>query len=163
MDPATLATSVTALLVPFLAKAGASLADEALKHLPEAVGGLWKAVSERFKAKPGAEAAANDLTADAEDPDNQELFELQLKRLLREDPEFATEISGLFDKAQASGSITQQGSGAVATGGSVAAGAGGVAIGGRVSGHVVVGNQNRVSSEPQGGSDDVGKSGKSPK
>jgi hypothetical protein len=127
------------------------------------VGGLWQAVSERFRAKPAAEAAANDLTTDAEDPDNQELFELQLKKLLREDPEFATEISGLFDKAQASVNITQQGSGAVAAGGSVAAGAGGVAIGGSVSGNIVLGNQNRVSSGPQGGSDDAGKSTKSAK
>jgi hypothetical protein len=163
MDPATLATSITALLVPFLTKAGASVADEAIKRLPEAVGGLWKAVAERFKAKPGAEVAANDLTADAADLDNQELFELQLKKLLKEDPGFAAEVSGLFDKAQASVSITQQGSGAVATGGSVAAGSGGIAIGGSVSGNIVVGNQNKVSRASQGGSDDAGKSTKSAK
>lgn len=157
MDPATLATSVTALLVPYLAKAGASVADEALRHLPEAVGGLWQAVSERFKAKPAAEAAANDLTAEAEDVDNQELFELQLKKLLKDDPDFAAEVTGLLEKAQAGMS------GAIATGGGVAAGAGGVAIGGSVSGNIVIGNQNTVSSGPQGGSDDVGKSGKSAK
>lgn len=153
MDPATLATSITALLVPYLAKAGASLADQAVKHLPEAVAGLWKAVSEHFKGKPGAEAAANDLTAKPDDTDNQELFELQLRKLLKDDPDFAAEISGLFEKAQASGGITLQGSGAVAAGGSVATGAGGIAVGGSNSGNIVKGNQNKVGSGAQGDTD----------
>jgi hypothetical protein len=126
MDPATLATTVTALLVPYLAKAGASLADEAVKRLPEAVGGVWQAITQRFKAKPGAEAAANDLTAKADDADNQELFELQLKRLLKDDPDFAEQIGGLLEKAQASVNIKQ--------------GAGSVGIVGNVSGNVVLGS-----------------------
>jgi hypothetical protein len=149
MDPATLAASVTALLAPYLAKAGASLADEALKHLPEAVGGLWQAVAQHFKGKPAAEGAANDLTAMAEDTDNQEAFSLQLKKNLKEDPAFAEQINGLLEKAQASVNITQQGNGAIVSGGGVAAGAGGVAVGGSVSGNIVIGNQNAVSSGSQ--------------
>jgi len=125
MDPATLAASVTALLAPYLAKAGAALADEAIKKLPEAVGGLWQAVAQRFKGKPAAEGAANDLTAKADDTDNQEAFSLQLKKMLKDDPAFAEQIDGLLQKAQASVSINQ--------------GAGSVGIVGNVAGNIVLG------------------------
>src|SRR5512135_3090072 len=106
MDPATLAASVTALLGPYLAKAGTTLAAEAVKRLPDALGGLWKAVAQRFQHKPAAEAAANDLTAKPDDEDNQAAFALQLKKMLKEDPTFLEEIADLHEKAQASISNT---------------------------------------------------------
>jgi hypothetical protein len=146
MDPVTLAASVTAFLAPYLAKAGAKLADEAAQHLPEAVGGLWQAITARFKSKPEAAGAADDLAAKADEPDNQADFRKQLRKLFEEDPGFAEQVEGIYKKAEASVSITNQGSGAVATGGSVAAGQGGIAVGGNVSGNIVLGNQNTVSS-----------------
>lgn len=146
MDPITLAASVTAFLAPYLVKAGAKMADEAVEHLPEAVAGLWKAISERFKSKPEATAAANDLTAKPDEPDNQADFRKQLRRLLEEDPAFAQQVETQFKKAEASVSINIQGDGAAATGGSVAAGKGGIAVGGSVSGNIVLGNSNTVSS-----------------
>jgi hypothetical protein len=133
MDPGALAGPVTEFLVPFLAKAAASLAREALTRMPEAVSALWSAVTERFRGRPAAESAANDLTAESDDADSQEAFRLQLKRMLKDDPAFAEQIAGLLNRAQASVNITQEGGGAIATDGSVAVGAGGVGIAGNAT------------------------------
>jgi hypothetical protein len=146
MDPITLAASITSFLAPYLAKAGAKLADEAIERLPSAVSTLWGAITKRFKAKPAAAEAADDLTAKPDDAESQVVFKSQLRKLLQDDPEFAQQIAGLFETAEASVKVDFQGSGAVATGGSVAAGQGGVAVNGNVSGSIVVGNQNTVSS-----------------
>jgi hypothetical protein len=150
MDPITLAASVTTFLAPYLLKAGAKLADEAVEHLPAAVGALWKTIADRFKSKPEAAAAANDLTAKADEPDNQADFRKQLRKLLEQDPAFAQQMEGQYKQAEASVSINVEGDGAAATGGSVAAGRGGIAVGGSVSGSIVVGSNNTVSSGKPG-------------
>jgi hypothetical protein len=133
MDPGALAGPVTVFLVPFLAKAAASMADEAIARMPEVVSDLWRAIAERFKGRAAAESAANDLTANSDDADSQETFRLQLKRMLKDDPAFAGQIAGLLEQARASVSISQQGDGAVATDGGVAVGAGGVGMSGNVT------------------------------
>lgn len=146
MDPVTLASATTTLLAPYLVKLGENLASEAGKKLPDQIGKLWDKIYARIQDKPASVAAANDLTAKAGDPDNQEAFAVQLKRVLKEDPTFAEEIQKLFDSAQPATGTANTGSGAAASGHGVAAGAGGIAIGGNVGGGIILGSNNQVTS-----------------
>jgi hypothetical protein len=141
MDPVTLATSVTALIAPYLAKMGESAMDEAGAKMPEKIGKLWGAISSRFKGNPAASGVANDLVKKADDRDNQEAFTLQLKKILKEDDEFASALQVILKEPQ--GSVSNVGDGAVAANGSIAVGR--IDIGGDVSGNIVIGNNNQVS------------------
>lgn len=99
MDPATLATAVTSLLAPYLAKAGGAILDRAAAGLPDAVSHLWDSVTKHFEGKPAAAAAATDLAKNASDEDQQAAFALQLKMALKNDPEFASALEDLVKKA----------------------------------------------------------------
>ncbi len=145
MDPAMLAASATSFLAPYLLKAGQTLANQAIDHLPEGVNKVWNFVLEKFQGRPAAEVAANDMASNANDEDNQAAFRKELKKLL-EDPAIVAELSDLLAKGKESVGINVQ-SGAVATGGGVAAGQGGIAVGGSVGGHIITGNNNTVSTE----------------
>jgi hypothetical protein len=147
MDPTALASATTAALAPYLIQAGETLASQALKKLPEQTQKLWGTIIEKFDGRPAAEGAAQELVVNAEDPDNQEAFNLQLKKMLRDDPTFAEEVVSLLKAEQYNAAVQNMGSGAAASGGSVAAGAGGIAIGGNVGGSVVFGNNNTLQGE----------------
>ena len=141
MDPATLATATTALLAPYLAKLGGSFMEEVGSRLPDKVGKVWETIVSRFKGNPTASSVANDLVKKADEPDNQEAFALQLKKLLKEDEEFASTLQSILKDAQ--GQISNVGDGAVATNGSV--GVGKIEIGGNLSGNITIGNNNLVN------------------
>ena len=98
MDPAMLATAVTSLLAPYLAKAGGAILDRATAALPDAVAHLWDTVTKHFEGKPAAAAAA-DLAQKPSDEDQQALFALQLKMALKNDPDFAAAVEELVKKA----------------------------------------------------------------
>ncbi len=95
MDPAMLATTVTSLLAPYLAKAGGAILDRAAAQLPDAASRLWDAISKRFEGNPTAAGAAADLVKNASDQDRQDSFTLQLKMALKEDKEFASALQEL--------------------------------------------------------------------
>ncbi|NJC97686.1 MAG: hypothetical protein C3F07_00535 [Anaerolineales bacterium] len=135
MDPATLAATVTSILVPYLTKFGENLAEDAGKK-------LWETITGKLKEKPAGAGAASDLAENTEDPDNQEAFALQLKKALKDDPDFARMVMELIEKAKAEG-ITNTGSGAVATNGSISVG--GIKISGDSSGPIIIGNDNSVT------------------
>jgi len=120
MDPVTLATTATSLLLPYIAKAGKLTLDKLSEEMPETVGKLWSAVSKRFEAKPAAAEAATDLVKNPGDMDNQEVFTMQLKKALKEDEEFAKLLTGLVEEAKNDSSISIGGDGAVANKNSVA-------------------------------------------
>jgi len=145
MDPATLAATVTALVAPYLAKLGEAAMEKAGEQLPEKIGSVWNLIVQRFKGNPVASGVASDLTQKADDPDNREAFTLQLKKALRDDPEFARALNETIEQAQ--GRISNVGSGAVATGGSI--GVGNVEVGGDLSGNIVIGNNNQVSASSE--------------
>jgi hypothetical protein len=149
MDPVTLAATATAILAPYLAKAGQALLEDAAKQIPDAVGNLWDHLAERFRSKPAAEDAAKDLLSQPGDPDNQEAFKTQLRKMLKDDPEFARELESLVAKAQAAINIQVQGGGAAATTGGVAAGQGGIAVKGNVEGNIILGDKNTVKGNPK--------------
>jgi len=140
MDPATLAATATTLLVPYLAKLGKSLMDEAGARLPETVSKLWETISARFKDNPAASGAANDLAQKTDDTDNQEAFTLQLKKTLKEDEEFANTLQAILKEAQAQ--VSNVGDGVVATNGSI--GVGKIEIERDMSGNIMIGNNNQV-------------------
>lgn len=136
MDPATLATAATSFLIPYLTKIGENIAESAGKK-------LWDTITDKFKDKPAAAGAASELVENTDDPDNQEAFILQLKKVLKDDPEFAQETARLVSKLESSSEgISNTGSGTVATEGSIATG--GIQTG-DVSGNILIGNQNTVS------------------
>ncbi len=98
MDPATLATAVTSLLAPYLAKAGGAILDRATAALPDAVANLWGKVTKHFEGQPAA-AAATALAEKPSDEDQQALFAAQLKIALKNDPDFSAAVEDLLKKA----------------------------------------------------------------
>ncbi|HEY5730744.1 MAG TPA: hypothetical protein VIS72_11870 [Anaerolineales bacterium] len=136
MDPATLAATVTSIVMPYLTKIGENLAQDAGKK-------LWEAITDKFKDKPAASGAAAELAEKADDEDNKEAFVLQLKKAIKDDPEFAQLLSGLMSQA-GGGNITNT-DGVVATNGSVAVRD--VQISGDQTGNIVIGSNNTVSQE----------------
>lgn len=136
MDPVALASTVTAFLAPVLTKFGENFAEDAGKK-------LWDAIAEKFKSKPAAVGAANEFATKADDPDNQEAFTLQLKKTLKEDPEFAQEIAQLVDQYRiGTGGFSNINDSAIATEGSIATGS---IQTGDINGNFVIGNQNTIS------------------
>jgi hypothetical protein len=146
LDPVSLAASAAAFLIPYVTKAGETVAEKVGEKLPQVAGRVWNAIATRFRGRPAAEEAAADLVAGPAEDDRQAVFRVQLRKALEADPSFAEELAKLLSQAQkaAGDTITNAGSGAVATGGGVAAGAGGVAVGGSVHGDVVTGAKSTV-------------------
>ncbi len=145
MDPvsiASIASSATALLIPYLTKAGEKAAEEVGKKLPEQVGKVWHAITARFRGKAAAEEAVRDLVANPEDQDNEASFRKALRKLIESDAAFAGELAELLKAAQndAGDTLIVTGSGAAATKGGVAAGKGGIAVKGDVHGGIQVVN-----------------------
>lgn len=144
MDPASLANSAVAFLAPYLVQFAMNAADRAAAQLPEQVGKLWNLVKGKITGKPAAEGAFQELADNPNDPDNQEAVILQLRKILKEDPQFAEQLGGLIKTLSDAAGVVNLGNGAVATGGSTAAGAGGIAVGGNVGGSVILGSNNTV-------------------
>jgi hypothetical protein len=94
---------------------------------------LWNLILTRFQGKPAAEGAVQDLIGDADDPDNREAFSIQLKKSLREDPNFAGELVAIIEASQRSGE--NGGSGGVV-----------ITVGGNVGGNIILGNNNTIGN-----------------
>ena len=147
MDPATLATTITTLIAPFLAKLGASVMDQVTAELPEKVGKLWDVISKHFKGNPAASSAATDLTKNAEDKDNQQIFELQLRKALKEDLDFADALSRLLQEAEESIKKPSDNNVALARDQGIAVGK--INVGGDMPGNIVIGNGNQIGDHNQ--------------
>lgn len=136
MDPVSIATAVVAFLAPYLAEGGKAAARKIGEKMVDAL-------ERRFQGKVVAETALKDMKEEPQDPDNQAALRKEIKRVLREDSSFQSELTSLLKEAQETAPETYRavvrGSGAVAQGeGAVAAGAGGVAVGGNVSGESII-------------------------
>jgi hypothetical protein len=142
MDPAALATTVTSIVAPLLVRMGEATMEEVGAQLPEKIGKLWSAITNRFRSNPAASGVALDLVKNAEDADNQEAFTLQLKKLLKEDANFAHVLTGLVEEAK--NSISNVGDGAIATSDSIAVGK--IHVGRDMSGNMVIGNNNQIDN-----------------
>jgi hypothetical protein len=142
MDPITLATAATSLLAPFIKKAGAAALDKLAEQLPDTVGKVWNAITNKSST---ITEAASDLAQNPEDADNEVFFKKQLQKLLERDQEFASQLTDLIEKAKSDPSINIGGDGVVANNNSTAVGK--VSVGGNVNGNFVIGNNNQVSSK----------------
>lgn len=134
MDPATLASMATSVVMPYLTKIGENLAQTTGKK-------LWDTITDKFKDKPAASGAATEFAEKADDDDNKEAFILQLKKAFKEDSGFAKEITDLLEKSSGGG-ITNT-DGAVATNGSIAVND--LQVSGNMNGNIIVGSGNSVT------------------
>ncbi len=123
MDPVSaLATTVIGLLTPHLAKTGEAIAKSIGQDLSAAL-------RARFKSKPAAQEALDDLEEAPNDADAQAAARLQLKKLLTEDPVFAAQLEKMVQEAEKRGAAH-----------SVSAGPRGVAAGRDIRGNVITGD-----------------------
>jgi len=141
MDPITLATAATSLLAPFIKKAGAAALDKIAEQLPDTVGRVWNALSN----KSNITEAASDLAQNPDDADNEVFFKKQLQKAFEKDQEFASLLTDLIEKAKSDPSINIGGDGVVANNNSTAVGK--ISIGGNVNGNFTIGNNNQVTSK----------------
>jgi hypothetical protein len=124
MNPETIAISIVAILAPYLAEIGKSIASNAGKS-------LWAAVESKLSKKPAGNEILDDFRKNPQDADVQGAFRYQVRKALSEDNEFLADISKLLDVTDSeviSNSYIAElkGSGSIAQGpGASAAGAGG--------------------------------------
>lgn len=135
MDPAALAKATTTFLTSFF-KAG--------KELSEGASNIWDAINERFEGSPAASGAAEEFVANAKDKDNQQAFELQLKKALKEDADFASTLAELLDNAKSDEDSHNGGDNVTASNNSNAVSR--INVGGDLRGNLVIGNNNQSSS-----------------
>jgi len=92
---------------------------------------MWGAILEKFQGKAAAQGALEDLLVDPGDGDNRDAFSIQLKKVLKEDPQLANLLSALIEESQ-------KGEGKGGSGGV------NIQVGGNVGGSIVVGNNNTL-------------------
>ena len=138
MDVGLIAKDVVAFLapaLPVLIKAG----EKAVEEVGKKIGGetmdyakaLWAKLRPKAEAKPALLEAVNDAAAAPKDEDAQAQLRIQLKKLLADDAEFATELKDILGKAKQAGVNIN------------VIGDRNVAIGGNVSGSTIItGDQN---------------------
>lgn len=142
MDPLTLATAVTSLLAPYLKKAGEKALDKIAEQLPDTVGKVWKAISNKSS---NITEAASDLAKNPDDADNEVFFKKQLQKALEKDQDFTKQLTDLMEKTKDDSSINIGGDGVVADNDSTAVGK--ISIGGDVSGNFSIGNNNQIGAK----------------
>jgi hypothetical protein len=112
MDVAFLAKSLTVFLgpfLPYLIKMGEKAAEDVSSKFTagawDKAKTLWGKLQPKVAAKPIVQAAVEDVAKSPEDQDSQTVLEIQMKKMLNEDQEFAKEIFRLMqeEKEQAPG------------------------------------------------------------
>jgi hypothetical protein len=114
--------------LPYLLKAGESVAEEAGKKLGDQSGGgvwetakaLWARLSPKVEAKPATHEAVQEVAANPADEDARAALRLQLKKLFTEDESLANEILKIQKDAQKAGiNVAAIGERSIAIGGNV--------------------------------------------
>ena len=139
MEPITLAATILTVLIPYLAKAGESLAEEVGKKLPEHAGRLWTAIVEKFKGRPAAEEAAKDFAKNPTDVDNQSALRKEIRKVVEDNQALIPLFADLLQKAKeeaATQSNKIDGDNNVA-----------LNIGGNVQGNIVIGSNNKINDK----------------
>jgi len=115
MDIALL-LSFLAPCLPYLLKLGDKTAGKAAEKVGEKsveiVGKIWTKLHPKVEAKEAAKEAAEDVAKDPENPAFQTVLQVQLEKILTQNPDLAAEIAQLLEAAkaetQASGISIQQ-------------------------------------------------------
>ena len=131
MDPATLAAAVTAFLAPKLAEFGVTFLEEAGKK-------LWDNITEKLKDRPAGAGSADEFAKTPDDSDSQDAFLIQLRKLLKEDPEFAKELEGILKESEEKGQAS-----AMADRGGIVTGD--IQVKSDGSGNIVFGSRNQIT------------------
>jgi len=141
MDPITLATAATSLLAPYIKKAGAAAMDKIAEQLPDTVGRIWSAISNKSS---NLTEAAGDIAQNPDDADNEVVFRKQLQKALEKDQDFASLLTDLIEQAKSESSKTIGGDEITTSANNNSTAVGKVSIGGNVNGNFVIGNNNQV-------------------
>jgi hypothetical protein len=124
-------TTFLAPFLPYLLRQGEHAADAAIDHLGAAAWrqaqALWRRLRPKVEDKEAAQEAAADVAAAPDDELARGALQLQLRKLLADDPELAKALAELLDEGRRAGVMADNG--AVVIGGSVIADRGGVAAG----------------------------------
>lgn len=136
MDATFIAASTMKLITPLLIKLGTSTIEEVGKKLPDKIGNVWNTIISHFQGNSTASGAANDLANDPNNVDNQETFSLQLRKVLKEDADFANLLNELLNQVDGGVNITGNNNVSIQD----------FKIGGDLSGNLVIGNKNRVGN-----------------
>lgn len=143
MDPITLATAATTLLAPFIKKAGAAALDKLAGQLPDTVGKIWSALSNKSDS---ITEAASDLAQNPDDAFNEENFKRRLQKTFEKDQEFASLMTDLIEAAKSESSKTIGGDEITTSANNNSIAVGKVSVGGNVDGNFVIGNNNQVNN-----------------
>ncbi len=111
-----LETAIVALLAPVLPAligAGKAIGQEAAS----AVGGqaadlarrVWERLQGTVEERPTAKSAANDVAADPNDETARGTLELQLKKLLKDDPKLRSDLAALVAEGERQGVFADRG------------------------------------------------------
>jgi hypothetical protein len=112
------------MLALFMRLKDGAIWQQTREEAPAPLKKLWGLILGKFSGKAAAEGALEDLFADAEDPDNRQAFSIQLRKALKEDPQFAGEVGAILEAGQKSVTTVINVSGNV--GGNLTVGAGNV-------------------------------------
>jgi hypothetical protein len=130
--------SLLAPFLPYLAKTGQRLAEDAADALAGQAGrsakSLWAKLRPQVDARPAAAEAVADVAADPQDELARAALQLQLRKLLEEDSELRRDVEGILAEAKKNGVIAQDGG--VVIDGSVSAEGGSIGVIGKVDGDV---------------------------
>lgn len=139
MDIEAIAKGAIVLLVPYLSKAGETIADkvgkDVLDKANKIIEKLYGTIKNKFVGNDYANQTLHRLEEKPEDKGRQSAMESVLKEVLVEDTQFQKMLDRLLIEARQAGgdSIIQvYGSGAAASHGGIAAGEGGYAAGGDI-------------------------------
>jgi hypothetical protein len=134
-------TTFLAPFLPFLLKQGEQAADAAIDRLGAAAWkraqALWGALRPKVDDKEAAREAAEDVAAAPEDELARSALQLQLRKLIADDPDLARELAEMLEENRRAGIMADNGAvvvvadrGGVAAGGDINVGHGGIHTGG---------------------------------
>ena len=144
MDPITLATAATSLLAPFIKKAGAAALDKIAEQLPDTVGKMWNAITNKSESITDA---ASDLAKNPDDADNEVFLKKQLQKALEKDQEFASLLNDLVEQAKSESGDTVGGDKITVSANNNSTAVGKISVGGNVGGNFTIGNNNQVNNK----------------
>lgn len=133
-------TTFLAPFLPFLIKQGEEAAQAAIERFGAAAWKraqkLWERLRPRVEDKEAAREAADDVAAAPDDELARASFQLQLRKLLGDDPDLAKELAEMLEENRRAGIMADNGAvvvvadrGGVAAGGDINVGRGGIHTG----------------------------------
>lgn len=133
-------TTFLAPFLPYLLKKGEQAADAAIERFGEAAWeraqALWGKLRPKVDDKEAAREATEDVAAAPDDELARSALQLQLRKLIADDPDLAGDLAELLDDSRRTGIMADNGAvvvvadrGGVAAGGDINVGQGGIHTG----------------------------------